>query len=212
MAWTNPQLNKVLGRLSLARIGWNVRGRGTTGEPVVQTMKDTAGVTWYLFMTTTGQLAVTTSLPTADSSAASEGGLLVADKTLTSAQILALNATPIQVIAAPGANKSIVVERVFAYTAGGTAYGGIAAGEDLALRYTDSSGTIQAVFETTGWLDQTTAQYRTVLPSSAAGTALNALTPTANAAIMAHMLVGEITTGDYAIKLRVLYRIVNTVL
>ncbi len=149
----------------------------------------------------TGEIA-TTSL--------NQGVQRIATKTITSTQVLALNATPVEVIAAPGAGKAIVIERVKGVTAGGTAYGAIAAGEDLALRYTNGSGTIQTVLETTGWLDQVTAQVRTARPSSAAGTALVEFTPVADAAIVAHMLLGEITTGDYPVLLTVYYRIVNT--
>jgi len=147
---------------------------------------------------------------TTDANAISTSELRVAKATLTSAQVLALFATPITVLAAPGAGKAIVVERIKAVTAGGTAYAGIAAGEDFAVRYTDASGTIQAVLETTGWLDQTTAQVRTTKPSGAAGTALVIFTPVANAALVAHMLVGEITTGDYSILLTIYYRVINT--
>lgn len=134
------------------------------------------------------------------------------NKTITSAQLLALNATPIQVVAAPGANKAIIVEDVIATKAAGTAYDGIAAGEDLALRYTDGSGTILASIEATGFLDQTTAQCRIaskVVPGIAITTNL---TPTANAALVAHMATGEIATGDSDLKLRVRYRVVDTVL
>ena len=74
--------------------------------------------------------------------------------TLTAAQALALNATPIEVLPAPGADKAYIVERVEVYKAAGTAYAGIATGEDLALRYTNGSGTILAQVETTGFRRQ----------------------------------------------------------
>jgi hypothetical protein len=133
-----------------------------------------------------------------------EEGLLTLDAALTSAQILALNATPIQVIAAPGANKAIVLLEAEAYLAyNSAAYAGIAAGEDLALRYTDGSGTILGTFETTGFLDQTSSQIRRILGA--------ALTPVANAPLIAHMTAGEIITGNSPLKLRIRYRIIDTV-
>lgn len=136
------------------------------------------------------------------------------DVTITSAQLLALNATPQTVLAAPGTNKAIIVEGVLAYTAGGTAYAGIAAGEDISFKYTNGSGQEIAVIETTGWLDQTTAQVRYAHPQSgaiAAGT-VSSITPVANAAVVVMLLVGEIITGNYPIKFRIFYRVVPTVL
>lgn len=127
------------------------------------------------------------------------------DVTLTSAQLLALNATPISVLPAPGANKAWVVNRVTAYKPAGTAYAGIAVGEDLALKYTDAAGTAVATIETTGFLDQATAQVRSVkgLDTDVA--------PVANAAVVAHMLTGEIITGNTDLKLRIDARIISTV-
>ena len=136
----------------------------------------------------------------------------VKDLTITTAQVLALNATPITLIAAPGANKAIIFEGAVLATAGGTAYAGIAATEDFAFRYTDASGIDVAHVEATGWLDQTTAQVRYALPQTGAlaeGT-ISSFVPVANAALVAHMAVGEIITGDYDIRVRVYYRIVPT--
>lgn len=135
------------------------------------------------------------------------------DVTITSAQLLALNATPITLIAAPGANKAIIPLSIVAYKAAGTAYAGIAAGEDIAIRYTNGSGTILMSFETTGFLDQATAQTRVATGiESAEGTASAEVNPTANAALVAHMTTGEITTGTSDLKLRIYYRVVPTVL
>lgn len=135
-----------------------------------------------------------------------ENVLGVADVTVTSAQLLALNATPVSLIPAPGAGWAIVPARTLFVKPAGTAYAGVAAGEDLALRYTDGSGTICQVVEVTGFLDQATAQQRILNGwQSAAGTPVGELTPTANAALVAHMLSGEITTGDTALYLRIWY-------
>lgn len=128
------------------------------------------------------------------------------DITITSAQLLALNATARQVVAAPGSGLAIVPVGVLATKAAGTAYGGIATGEDLSFKYTNSSGAESVQMETTGFLDQTTAQARWAYPNAAN------LTPVANAAIVVHLLSGEITTGDSDLKLRIFYRVIPTVL
>jgi hypothetical protein len=131
--------------------------------------------------------------------------------TITSAELLALNATPKTLIAAPGASLAILPLHIVAYKAAGTAYGGIAAGEDIAIKYTNGSGAECAPqIETTGFLDQTTAQTRFVAGNAVSVT--TNITPVANAAVVAHLLSGEITTGDSDLILRITYAVLPTVL
>lgn len=131
---------------------------------------------------------------------------------ITSAQVLALNATPVEIIPAPGANKAIIFEGAVVHKPAGTAYAGIAAGEDLAFKYTNGSGLDVGECEMTGFADQTTAQVRYVRPVVQGTAPVSSLTPVANAALVAHLLTGEITTGDSPINVRVYYRVVDTVL
>ncbi len=126
-------------------------------------------------------------------------------KTITSAQLLALNATPIEILPAPGAGFMNVIDAVEVYHGGGTAYAGIATGEDITLKYTNVSGAVAMTIEATGLLDQTTAQRRAYRAPT------TELTPVENAAIVAHMLAGEITTGDFPIKLRLTYRTIPSI-
>lgn len=124
--------------------------------------------------------------------------------TVSSAQLLALNATPQTIIPAPGALLAVVPRRVEIYKAAGTAYAGIAAGEDLVLKYTGAGGAeCSGQIETTGFLDQTTDQTRIAHTPSVA------FAPVANAVVVLHLLVGEITTGNSALRVRVWYDLVN---
>lgn len=132
------------------------------------------------------------------------------DTAVSSAQILALNGTPITLVSAPGANKTIIVNKVvFFLDYNSAAYAGIAAGEDLAVRYTNGSGDIVSAVEATGFLDQTSDQYRVGLQASAAGTADSEVTPVVNAGVVLHMTTGNITTGDSPMGVRVFYDIVD---
>lgn len=126
--------------------------------------------------------------------------------TITSAQLLALNATPITVLAAPGAGLANIVERVVVRKPAGTAYAGIAAGEDLVLKQTDASGAqVCGAIETTGLLDSASATAAVAFGPGATGSTAGSYLLVANAAIVAHLLVGEITTGDSPIYLEILY-------
>lgn len=128
------------------------------------------------------------------------------DVTVSAAEMLALNATPKTLLAAPAAGYAHVPIAIEIYKAAGTAYAGVAEGEDLAVKYTDANGATIITVETTGFLDQATAQVRYMLPAVAT------LTPVEAAAIVLHLLTGEITTGDTGVKVRLWYRTIPTTL
>lgn len=127
--------------------------------------------------------------------------------TVPSASILTLNATPYTIVAAPGAGKVIVIEGAYFYKPAGTAYAGIAAGEDLAIRYTNASGSFICGQEITGFLDQATAQRRY---GQAYGPLLATVEPQVNAPLVLHMASGEITTGDSDLIVTTMYRVLDT--
>lgn len=131
--------------------------------------------------------------------------------TLSSAQVLALNATPVALLAAPGAGKAIVFLGAVIHKPAGTAYAAIDAADDLSISYTDASGLEVGRVEMTGFADQTTTQTRFVR-TYAPASGVSSITPVANAAIVAHMLTGEITTGDSAFHFEIYYRIVDIAL
>ena len=120
---------------------------------------------------------------------------------LTAAQIKALNATPVQIIAAPGAGKGIVVEKALLTKSTGIAYDGIAAGEDLTLKYTNGSGATILTAEMTGFLDSAALLMHN---QPASGSLV-----TANAAVVAHMSTGEVATGTCTVLVEVDYTIVT---
>jgi len=136
---------------------------------------------------------------------ATDTGIATAEVTVTTGQLLALNAVPKQLIAAPGVGKAIIVEDVQLMLDFNTVgYAGIAAGEDLSVKYTDGAGAEIAQVEATGFLDAVADEFRHVRPASAA-----AIEPVANAAVVLHMLVGEIITGNSPLKVRIRYRTVD---
>lgn len=134
------------------------------------------------------------------------GGLIVSDTVAVSAaEVLALNAMAKVILAAPGAGLAIIPHKVAIRKAAGTAYAGVAAGEDLVLRYTNASGVICSdTIETTGFLDSTSQLV------AFAGRVNNGFLPTANAAVVLHLLVGEVITGDCDLEVKVWYEIFDT--
>ena len=128
---------------------------------------------------------------------------------VTSAQVLALFATPQTIVASPGDGYYIELVSATIYKAAGTAYAGVAAGEDLFFGLGSSSIEVARV-ETTGFVDQTTAQTRHI--NGRAGTAAVAdFSPTGTGmALVMGLLVGEITTGDSDLKVEVRYRVHQT--
>ncbi len=122
-------------------------------------------------------------------------------KKITSAQLLAIRATPIVIVPKSkiGPNRAIVPVTITFHKPAGTAYT-LAVDRDLGVRYTDGAGNILTVLETTGFLDQATVQRRllTIYGTAGAGTPAGALvaTPTENADLVLHNLgAAELTLG-----------------
>lgn len=129
---------------------------------------------------------------------------------VTTAQVKALNATPITLVAAPGATKYLeFVSAFFWLDFESAAYDGIATGEDLEIRYTDGSGQEVASVEATGFMDATADEYALAAPASAAVGTAALIQPVANAVLALTMSVAEIATGDSPLKVEVLYRVRN---
>ncbi len=136
-----------------------------------------------------------------------------ADVTVSSAELLALNATPKTLVAAPGSGFALIFKGALLFYDYGTAvYDGIAADEDLAVKYTGTTGEQLAEVEATGFLDQATNQLRWAYPHGETSSSDSAVTPVDNAPLVLHLLTGEIATGDGVLKVRTFYRRVPTTL
>lgn len=134
-------------------------------------------------------------------------GVRYVDVTVTTGQLLALNATPKTLVAAPGAGKLLMFHRALLFLDyNSAAYDGIAAGEDLSFKYTNGSGAQVASVEATGFLDATADALRIAQPDVAAPT------PVANAALVLHMLTGEIATGNSPLIVRTFYSVLPSTL
>ena len=128
--------------------------------------------------------------------------------TITGAELLALNATPIELVPAPGAGKALIFTGAQLHLDyNSAAYAGVAVGEDLSIEY--SGGAIVAQIETTGFLDQTNDEFRWALPATTAAATVSEVTPVANTALDVSLLVGEIITGDSPLIIEVRYRTIT---
>lgn len=121
---------------------------------------------------------------------------------LSSAQILALNATPISLVPAPGAGKIVeVISITLKMVRTGTAY---ANGGALEFRYTNASGA------------KVTADIAAAVVTGGAGTEYNivkgvvtSLTPVANALICISNATAAFITGTGTAVVTVVYRILT---
>lgn len=126
---------------------------------------------------------------------------LYKDVTLSAAQLDALAATPVSLIAAPGAGKLIMVNHVIGFNDFvSAAYAGTS--QLLSIKYTNGSGALISVFseafgEAAADLWEIPAVVLTV--------------PVVNAAVVASTNA-DWTTGDGIIYLRIYYRIVTSTL
>lgn len=141
------------------------------------------------------------------SSMVEESLIRYADVQLTNAQMLALRASPITLVASPGANKALLVHGVYGvYTYAVAAY--TESADNIAIEY--AGGTDVVVLETTGWIDQAASSNRFIRPDQSTA----AVTLVANEAIRAfNNGDGEFGGGNAgcSLSLRVYYSVVDTI-
>lgn len=135
------------------------------------------------------------------------GVLKSADTLIATAAVKTLNASPVEVVPAPGAGY--YVEFVGAYVFldyATTAYSAPASGADLAFKYTDGSGdVVSGTLETTGFINASADALAIVGKVNAEAIGV------ANAKIVLHNLSStEYAAGDSPLKVRVLYRLIRT--
>ena len=126
--------------------------------------------------------------------------LLVSQVTISSAEVLALNATPKALVAAPGAGKAVLLEKAIVHLDYNSAAYVDDAGEDFVIQY-DGGTALTAVID--GTLLDGTADAKVPLQ------ALSGVPLEANVAVEAHILVGEWATGNSPIIVTVWYRVVD---
>lgn len=119
----------------------------------------------------------------------------VARVTISAVLAAAMNTTPFELVAAPGALFVIIVNRVVVSKAAGTAFGGVATGEDLTVVYSGGSDNLVTNIETTGFLDSATAEIRAT-HGPVDPTLGHDLTALLNTAVDLELLVGDITGGS----------------
>lgn len=143
--------------------------------------------------------------------------------TITNAQVLALNATPITIVTAPATGKIAVLDRLLIYkAANATPYGAVGAADDLIARYTNASGAqVSGAIECTGFLDSTSAQtaytlglgkFGTLGTTTITGDAPGGVLSVSAAAIVLHMSTGEVTGASADLIVHAYYDVYDHVL
>lgn len=128
--------------------------------------------------------------------------------TLSSAQLLALRATPIQIVAAPTAGNVILVNScTYSYNYVTTAYGTTNVTLSLILG-NPTNGTVGGTIAGTGLLDQTASSFTTIPTPNNTGVLVTA-NATAKALFIKNTGSAEALTGDGTLKVIVRYSVVT---
>jgi hypothetical protein len=131
----------------------------------------------------------------------------VAEVTVSSAELLALRATPKSIVAAPGAGKMIVFKSALVIADNGTAY--VVGTNDLAFRHGTAGDIVSQTIDTAGLLDSTSDIVSFVGP-----VATDTKSPKAdveNTALTLHNTgASELTTGTGVVRVKCWYSVVTT--
>lgn len=144
----------------------------------------------------------------AEDSIVADGIPRAAEVLISSSEIIALNATPKTILAAPGTGKvAEFIGGMLLIGSGTVAY--VESGANLAVRYVGSGGVqISEEIETTGFIDQTEDTLAMVLPKHGA---IATKAESENQPLVLHNLSAqEYTTGDGILRFKFGYRVWTT--
>jgi hypothetical protein len=156
---------------------------------------------------------------TGDGLAFSQGGKdlgewYVAEGTLTATQVRKLNATPIEIIAAPAAGSAIVLESAqFELNWNANAYDNVGAGEDLLLFYTSGGGGAGITCDNVSCLNAaaTADDYGLSSPTDSLGTGIVDASGIKISILSGEWAAADLdANGDSTIDYRIRYRLVAT--
>jgi hypothetical protein len=139
----------------------------------------------------------------------------VATGTIGTADVLQLNATPVEVIATPGANKAIVVDEIQLFLDYGSATYVADAGDDLTVEY--SGGADIAVIDNDAvtfltavadahWMGRNFTLYDASVAGTGDGVLLSSFD---NEGVQISIANSEVITGDSDLKYRITYHVVS---
>lgn len=186
--------------------------KGTTASPVWTIIDTAAGLALthnHIFVGNSSNLPADVAM-SGDATIADTGAVTLADTvklystkvTLSSAQILALNGTPIQLLAAPGSGKIYELMSV----SGRMNFLTAAYATHTALDITDAT-TGDILFSDTGTLlAATSTKVATVIPNANSGAGV---VKTSNGAINAAVATGNPATGAGTLDLYLTYKIIT---
>lgn len=138
---------------------------------------------------------------------------LEATGTIATAAVKTLNGTPVTVIAAPGAEKIVIVDEIQLFLDYAAADYVADAGEDLSFKYTGST-TIATIDTANGFLTASADAHlfaKVSVYDVDNAEVVNGFdfTAEANKGVDLTILIGEVATGDSPLKYKIKYRIVD---
>lgn len=135
------------------------------------------------------------------------GAIQVADVLIPTGEVLALNATPKTIVAAPGAGNYLEFLGAYVFLDYNSAAYADDAGDDLVFKYTNGSGAAISNALDGSAFDGTADVLLFARPLN---TAADTVEIVANAAIVLHLLNGEWVTGNSPLKIRCYYRVIRS--